>query len=281
LNRTVANMKRSNTSLRCAIRAIFAGSLVLAPFGVQAQPGVDDVVAVGPVSAVSAGGLDLSVLGRTFHAINGASFSIGDYVAVHGSLQSDGSVSDVWVESLGNYVPGSDVVYEKGVVTEIQPFLGTLSIGGSRLDYTPALSSQQESVPDLGAVVAVSGLQPSPDGAVLVDTLMASAERVRDSLMKGGGVESSLMKGGGVESSLMKGGGVQSSLMKGGGVESSLMKGGGVESSLMKGGGVESSLMKGGGVESSLMKGGGVESSLMKGGGVQSSLMKGGGVAGT
>ena len=220
-----------NNTLARAIHMIIAGALSAAPIAAQAGTTADDIVAVGPVGAVSASRLDFSVLGRSFHTTSPIAFELGEYVAVHGLLQADGAVHDVWVESMGSYSPGSDPVYEKGVVTELRPFVGQLSIGGSRLDYTPALANQLDSVPALGDVVAVSGMQPSDGSAVLVDSLMASADRVRDSLMKGGGVQSSLMKGGGVESSLMKGGGVQSSLMKGGGVESSLMKGGGVAGS--------------------------------------------------
>jgi hypothetical protein len=278
---TGTEMERRATKLQIAIRVLITSSLALGALDVIAQEGTDDVVAVGPMESIASGGLDFSVLGRSFHAESKVAFAVGEYVAVHGLLKSDGSVGNVWIESLGNYSPGSDVVYEKGVVTEFQPYLGQLRIGGSRLDYTPAMSTEGSADTGLGTVISVSGLQPATNGTVLVDNLMASAEKVRDSLMKGGGVESTLMKGGGVQSSLMKGGGVESTLMKGGGVQSSLMKGGGVESTLMKGGGVQSSLMKGGGVESTLMKGGGVQSSLMKGGGVESTLMKGGGVAGT
>jgi hypothetical protein len=245
----------TNKNVARAIHAIIVGGLALMSQGAAAQMNADDVIAVGPITAVSTGEQDFSVLGRVFHSESPVVFELGEYVAVHGLLKPDGSVIDVWVESLGAYVPGSDPVYEKGVVTEVRPFLGQLSIGGSRLDYTPALGNQSDVNLGLGTVIAVSGLQPSPTEPVLVDGLMASANRVRDSLMKGGGVQSSLMKGGGVRSSLMKGGGVQSSLMKGGGVRSSLMKGGGVQSSLMKGGGVRSSLMKGGGLTAKRFQG--------------------------
>jgi hypothetical protein len=271
-------MEHKNSKIKDAVRLLISAGLLLTSVEALAQTAQDDVLAVGPVESVAANQVEFSVLGRTFHAGSAVGVAVGDYVAVHGSLEPDGSTTDVWVESLGHYVPGSDAVYEKGVVTEIRPFLGQLNIGGSRIDYTPAMSSESGVEPAIGVVITLAGVQPSSNGVVLVDGLMAAADRVRDSLMKGGGVEATLMKGGGVDSSLMKGGGLQSSLMKGGGVESSLMKGGGLQSSLMKGGGVESSLMKGGGLQSSLMKGGGVESSLMKGGGLQSSLMKGGGV---
>ncbi|MCC6613029.1 MAG: hypothetical protein IT320_06090, partial [Anaerolineae bacterium] len=251
-------MKRTNYKIRGAIHLFTCAGLLLAPAEIMAQTTQDDVLAVGPVESVAANRIEFSVLGRTFHSDSTVGVAVGDYVAVHGSLQADGSTTEVWVESLGGYVPGSDAVYEKGVVTEVRPFLGQLSIGGSRIDYTPAMSSGSGVTPILGAVVALAGVQPSSNGVVLVDGLMAAADRVRDSLMKGGGVQSTLMKGGGLQTSLMKGGGVESSLMKGGGLQTSLMKGGGVECSLMKGGGLQTSLMKGGGFESSLMKGGGL-----------------------
>ncbi|MCC7414142.1 MAG: hypothetical protein IT495_21170, partial [Gammaproteobacteria bacterium] len=238
------------TKLVRAIHTIVFGAFSLAPLSAGAESFADDVVAVGPVSTVSAGGQEFSVLGRSFHAKSPIAFVAGDYVAVHGVLQADGTVEDVWIEAMGRYVPGSDAVYQKGVVTEVRPFVGQFSIGGSRLDYIPVLATQPNAAPSLGAVVAISGIQPAADSVVLVDGLMAAADQVRDSLMKGGGAQSALMKGGGVQSSLMKGGGVQSALMKGGGVQSSLMKGGGVQSALMKGGGVHSSLMKGVGVQS-------------------------------
>ena len=206
-----------NNGLARASRILVASTLLLAASDLSAQIGVDDVIAVGPVTSVSTGRLDFSVLGRGFHADSPVAFGIGQYVAVHGLLQSDGSAKNVWVELMGSYVPGSDPVYEKGVISEVRPFLGQLSIGGSSLDYTPAMSAGSDSMPGIGAVIAISGVQPAEGSAVLVDNLMAAAERVRDSLMKGGGVEASLMKGGGIETSLMKGGGVQSSLMKGGG----------------------------------------------------------------
>lgn len=210
-------MKQKYKTLKSSVRAFILVGLALGPITVTAQDGLDDVLAVGPVDSVAAGGLDFSVLGRAFHAESPVAFTAGEYVAVHGSLGPDGAATEVWVESFGTYVPGSDAVYAKGIVTELRPFLGQLSIGGSRFDYTPAMASTSGLGLSLGSVITVSGMQPASDGTVLVDNLMASADRVRDSLMKGGGVESALMKGGGVGSALMKGGGLQSSLMKGGG----------------------------------------------------------------
>jgi hypothetical protein len=192
-----------NKNIARALYAIIVAGLTAVSQGAAAQMSAGDVIAVGPVTSVSAGGRDFSVLSRAFRSEGPVAFDVGEFAAVHGLLKPDGEVSDVWVESMGTYVPGSDLVYEKGVVTEVRPFLGQLSIGGSRLDYTPGLGSQSDVNIGLGTVIAVSGLQPSPSEPVLVDGLMASADRVRDSLMKGGGVQSSLMKGGGVQSSLM------------------------------------------------------------------------------
>jgi hypothetical protein len=92
-------------------------------------------------------------------------------------MKRDGSISDTWVELLGTYVAGSDLVYEKGVITEIKPFLGQLTIGGSRVDYTASMYAANGVGPALGDVVAVSGIQPSSQSPLLVNSLMASADR--------------------------------------------------------------------------------------------------------
>ena len=271
-------MKKNFPLLKIALSIASTCGVAVGSAPAIGHDGMDDVIAVGPVEAMASNGREFSVLGRAFQVEGRASLEIGQYVAVHGNLTSDGLATDVWVEVIGNYSPGSDPVYERGVVTEVRPFVGRMSIGGSQVDYTPALGASSGVNPTIGAVVEVAGTQPSPNGVVLVDGMMSAAAGVRDLLMKGGGIDAALMKGGGADASLMKGGGVEASLMKGGGLRSSLMKGGGLETSLMKGGGVDASLMKGGGLETSLMKGGGIQGSLMKGGGVNASLMKGGGL---
>jgi hypothetical protein len=283
-------MKGTNPVIDALVRAVLAAGLVLGSAAAIAEDGVDDVIAMGAIDSITAGGSEFSVLGRSYHVDGGLGVSVGDYVAVHGSLQNDGTINDIWVESLGSYVPGADTVYAKGVVTEAQPFLGTFSINGLSYDYTAAADFSGAAAPKLGDVMAVSGTQPAPSGAVLVENLTASAGGalqaayikgggVKSAYIKGGGVQSSYIKGGGVQSAYIKGGGVQSSYIKGGGVQSAYIKGGGVQSAYIKGGGVQSAYIKGGGVKSSYIKGGGVKSSYIKGGGVKSSYIKGGGVA--
>jgi hypothetical protein len=123
-----------NKNIARVLYAIIVAGLTAVSQGAAAQMSAGDVIAVGPVTSVSAGGRDFSVLSRAFRSEGPVAFDVGEFAAVHGLLKPDGEVSDVWVESMGTYVPGSDLVYEKGVVTEVSRSWA-LSIGGSRLDY--------------------------------------------------------------------------------------------------------------------------------------------------
>jgi hypothetical protein len=180
------------------------------------------------------------VLGRVFHTADQITLSSGDYVAVHAEMKRDGSPADAWIEVLGTYVPGSDLVYEKGVVTEIKPFLGHLSIGGSRVDYTASMYAPSGAGPALGDVVAVSGIQPTSQSPVLVDSLMASADRARDAVLRGGGVRTSSIQGSGVQSASIQGSGVQSASIQGSGFRSASIQGSGVQSASIQGSGIAS-----------------------------------------
>ena len=199
--------KRAVIGIVCAM-ACTASTVA---FAQSVSPGAfDDVIAVGPVDSVSASGREFMVLGRVFRSADMITLSAGEYVAVHGEMKRDGSISDTWVELLGIYVAGSDLVYEKGVITEIKPFLGQLTIGGSRVGYTASMYTANGAGPALGDVVAVSGIQPSSQSPLLVNSLMASADRARDALLQGGGVRSASIQGSGVQSASIQGSGFRS-----------------------------------------------------------------------
>jgi hypothetical protein len=102
----------------------------------------------------------------------------GDKVAVHGEMQTDGSVKNAWAESLGSYVAGSDPVYETGVVTKVNETFGRLSIGDSEVDYTAALAEPGAGAPSKGDLVAVLGTQPEVGGVVLGTTTSATPDAV-------------------------------------------------------------------------------------------------------
>ncbi len=136
-----------------------------------------DVVAVGPLELVEA--TSITVLGRSYRVDDTAGIVAGDKVAVHGSLQLDGSVGSAWAEALGTYIAGSDPVFETGIVTGVNETFGRLSIGDSKIDYTAALSEQGSTSPAVGAMVAVTGIQPESGGVILSTTTNAGVTEVR------------------------------------------------------------------------------------------------------
>jgi hypothetical protein len=259
--------KRAIVGSVCAIAC--AASMVASAQNVSPSA-LDDVVAIGPVDSVSANGREFTVLGRVFHSADMIALSAGDYVAVHGEMKRDGSISDTWVELLGAYVAGSDLVYEKGAITEIKPFLGHLSIGGSRIDYTASMYAANGAGPALGDVVAVSGIQPSLRSPLLVDNLMASADRARDASLQGGGVRSASIQGSGVQSASIQGSGFRSASIQGSGVQSASIQGSGFRSASIQGSGVQSASIQGSGFRSASIQGSGVQSASIQGSGIGS-----------
>jgi hypothetical protein len=139
-----------------------------------------DVVAIGPLELVEA--TSVTVLGHSYRIDDTAGLVTGDKVAVHGSLQPDGSVADAWAESLGAYSAGSDRVFETGVVTGVNESFGRLSIGDSKVDYTAALSEPGSTVPAVGEMVAITGTQPALGGVILGTTTNAGTPDVQVAL---------------------------------------------------------------------------------------------------
>ena len=193
-----------------------------------AQDEVDDVVAVGPIAAVSSNGHEVTVLGRTFHTQDLVALVAGEYVAVHADLKRDGSISDAWIESLGSYAPGSDLVYEKGLVRDVRPFLGQMSIGSSRIDYTPSMYGGVGVNPTVGEIVAVSGVQPQDGSALVVDNLSAAADVARNAVLRGGAMAAASIQGSGVNSASIQGSGFRSASIQGSGVNSASIQGSGI-----------------------------------------------------
>jgi mucin-19 len=137
----------------------------------------NDVVAIGPLELVEA--TSITVLGQSYRVDDTAGLATGDKVAIHGSLQPDGSVTSAWAESLGAYTAGSDAVFETGIVTGVNETFGRLSIGDSKIDYTAALSEPGSTSPSVGAMVAVTGIQPESGGVILGTTTNAGATEVQ------------------------------------------------------------------------------------------------------
>ena len=236
-----------------------------------------DLVAIGPLELVEP--QSVTVLGRAYHIADSYGLEAGSKVAVHGELQPDGSVQNAWVETLGSYNAGADLVFEAGIVTNVNESLGQMTVGGTNIDYTASLSEAGSGTPAIGETVALVGVQPVSGGTVLVSTTSANYGFVRSMAHATGGVAVQAGYGHGVTSKGQYGGGLRSQGQYGGGVASQGQYGGGVASQGQYGGGVASQGQYGGGVASQGQYGGGVASQGQYGGGVASQGQYGGGVA--
>ena len=176
-------MTKTSTTIRYCLSTLLAAGFVSAAHAESADA-VANVVAVGPLEFVQSN--SVTVLGRSYHVDDAAGLATGDKVAVHGDLQTDGSVSNAWAESMGTYVAGSDRVFETGVVTSVNETFGRLSIGESKVDYTAALSEPGSSVPGKGDVISVTGIQPEVGGVVLGTTTRAGTTEVSMAIAGGG-----------------------------------------------------------------------------------------------
>jgi len=142
-----------------------------------------DIIAVGPVDLVEAG--SITVLGREYKMQDTSGLVEGQKVAVHGALQPDGSATSAWAESLGTYTPGSDPIFETGIVTKVDMNAGHLSIGDSDVDYTATLASSDSAVPTVGQLVSVEGIQPALGGVILGSTTSAGVTGMSVALVHG------------------------------------------------------------------------------------------------
>ena len=168
-------MTKTSTAIKYCVSSIIAVGLISAAHA-ESGEAVADIIAVGPLEFMDAD--SITVLGRSYHVGDTASLETGKKVAVHGNLQPEGSVANAWAEPLGDYVAGSDRVYETGVVTSVNQTFGSLSIGESKVDYTEAMSDPGASAPNAGDIVAVSGIQPETGGVVLGSTTRAGTQEV-------------------------------------------------------------------------------------------------------
>jgi hypothetical protein len=145
--------------------------------GVNADtPQSNDLLAIGPAELVDA--TSVTVLGNSYRINDTTGIQVGDKVAVHGVMQPGGSVVYATVEVLGTYTAGADTVFEKGVVTSVDSVDGTIAVSGSNVDYTAALAVSGTNTPQIGDVVAVTGIQPASNGVVLGDTTQANPTQI-------------------------------------------------------------------------------------------------------
>ena len=176
-------MANNSRVIRHCVSSLLVMGLMSAA-NAESANGAADVVAVGPLENVEA--TSVTVLGRSFHVDDTTGLEMGGKVAVHGTLQPDGSVTNAWAEPMGAYVAGSDGVFETGVVTSVNEVFGRLSIGDSEIDYTAALSEPGAAAPGKGDLVAVTGIQPEMGGVVLGTTTRGGTAEAGMAVLGGG-----------------------------------------------------------------------------------------------
>jgi hypothetical protein len=157
-------MSKTSTAITFCVSSVLSVGLISA-VNAESKDAVADIVAIGPLEFVDAN--SVTVLGRAYHIEDTSALAVGEKIAIHGNLQPDGSVSNAWAESMGSYTPGSDTVFEAGIVASVDETFGNLEIGDSKIDYTQAMSDPNTVAPSQGELVAVTGIQPELGGVVL------------------------------------------------------------------------------------------------------------------
>jgi uncharacterized protein YjbI with pentapeptide repeats len=241
-----------------------------------------DVIAVGPLELIET--QSVTVLGRSYKIENTNGLSVGAKVAVHGTMQSDGSAVNSWVETLGDYVPGSDQVYQTGAVNDVNTGLGRLTISGSEIDYTNSLSDPNSKPPEVGQLVTVYGTQPVAGGVILGDSINAGNEQLqaayftgmRVAAVKGGSVRAAAVTGGNYSSAAVTGGNLSSAAVTGGNYSSAAVTGGNLSSAAVTGGNYSSAAITGGNLSSAAVTGGNYSSAAITGGNLSSAAVTGG-----
>jgi Ca2+-binding RTX toxin-like protein len=234
---------------------------VFSAAGAEGTSPPDDVVTVGPVELVESG--HLTVLGRIYETEDMAGLTAGDKVAVHGALQPDGSVKNVWIEPLGSYQAGADPVFETGIVTKVNDVFGRMSVGGSEVDYTAALAEPGASAPTVGEMVVVYGIQPEAGGIVLGATTHAQPQAVTMAMGVAGARRASI-QGGATAMSIQ--GGAMAQSIQGGAMAQSIQ--GGAMAQSIQGGAMAQSIQ--GGAKAQSIQGGAKAQSIQGGAKAQS-----------
>ncbi len=240
----------------------------------QASTSLDAVIAVGPAELVAP--TSITVLGRSYSVSDTYGLTAGEKVAIHGTLQLDGSVSAAWAESLGPYVAGSDMVYETGVVSAVNETFGTMTLNGSTVDYTASLASTDNLVPSTGELVSVVGSQPAVGGTIFVASTQSGNLAVRTAYNASGRISSLFTTGGNARSLYTTGGNAQSQYTTGGNARSQYTTGGNARSLYTTGGNAQSQYTTGGNAQSQYTTGGNVGSLYTTGGNAQSQYTTGG-----
>jgi len=254
-----------------------------------------DLIVIGPVEAVRPAESTISVLGQLFALpLSLSTTSVGDLVAVRGSVKSDGTYVVTHLTNLGSvYVDGATELFLKGTVKSVDTTAGTLRIGSLSINYTAALPSLTVESIETGKVAAFGGLAYSKiaslyasNGAVLaksegqvggnLETLGQVGGNALSHGQVGGNLETRGQVGGNLETLGQVGGNALSHGQVGGNALSHGQVGGNIETRGQVGGNLETLGQVGGNALSHGQVGGNVLSHGQVGGNLQTHGQVGG-----
>src|SRR6266853_1297700 len=135
------------------------------------------LLVVGPVEATSVADAAATILGQRVRTAITDQLTVGNTVAVFGTMRADGSIAASAIQSRGPYVPGATSIFLFGTVQRVEPSLGRLVINVVTVDLTPLMSYGMLS-PAVGSKAAVSGTQPAIGGRLLANGITGSGASV-------------------------------------------------------------------------------------------------------
>src|SRR6266550_236003 len=82
------------------------------------------LLVVGPVEATSVADATATILGQRVRTVMAGQLTVGNTVAVFGTMRVDGSITASAIQSRGLYVPGATSIFLFGTIQRADPSLG-------------------------------------------------------------------------------------------------------------------------------------------------------------
>ncbi len=160
-------MNRSSAIYLAVLAAIGAST------SFAATSSAPELLVVGPVESIDLTNRTATVLGQRVAVENVDVLTVGNTVALYGSVRPNGTVELSGIRDQGIYTPGATAVFISGTVQRSEPAIGHVVLNGVNVDLTAAMSSGRI-VPAVGAKMSIRGTQPVHGGVVLVDGIVGS-----------------------------------------------------------------------------------------------------------
>ena len=136
------------------------------------------LILTGPIESVDTTMGTVTVLGQRISVRDSSKVLPGTVVNIYGTLESNGRLTAAAMQNLSRFATGADVLYIKGIVTATSALTGHLRVGGTDVDYTSLLASQDFRIPSVGEVVEFSGTQPGARGVFLASLPLTGVSSV-------------------------------------------------------------------------------------------------------